>query len=949
MPTDLHCLQTFVALDFETTGLSPSQSDVIDVGAIRYENGMEVARMDTLVYTESAILPEVVQLTGIAQQELQGAPTANSVFPELQEFIGTAPVMAHNAAFELSFLRKYLGTSYSPIMMDTMDVLPLVFPLEHSYGLEHFIRKAGIRDHELHRGLQDALDMVEVVRFCERELSKPHHATTCTVVEKHMQGVVAWPWKPLFADKHSYSESALDLVDFRDEFSDDKPTSLFGIPDNLHQRLDQEEVFKPHWPSYKVRHQQISMAKRAGEVLCEGGSFVCEAGTGTGKTLAYTTAALSSLAQDSNTPIVVSTNTRMLQDQFLHQEVPRLKNLLRRNDLQAISVKGMNNYVCVRKILQDSSSGARLFSDDQAQEAWGRTFLHLWLLHTPDGEVDTLPMALRAMNPVIGKAYAVARADFRDCDKQECEFFSNCFFFRKRWQAQQSHLVITNHSFLLSWPQWMPDYHRLVVDEADEFADEAVDACSRAASNEGLHDAIDFSIREKGACTKWFQEAMKSRVDNEGAAYLSGVLEANFVSVNRLHEQIHAMQQLLLPLKGDVFTKHITMDDETLNARLSQEIFLVAENIMQLLQDALQKNLKAMDIIAGFFDEKSALPEVHKRANASLQALSMQADAIDLFLQQNDKEYAHYIAIGNEQWELISSPYDIGQQLYQQLYSRLSAIVCTSATLTATQRLQDFVYRTGIHLMEGDADLERYNSPFDYRKQSKLLFLKGFPSFLSDRFVSDTARFVFDVADLLGGKVLVLFTSRDRMERVHAELQPRVNKSPFKLITHGKTHNSISRCVDQFKNSNSAILMGARGMWKGVDIPGEALQCVILEKMPYAVPHPYTKGLQEQVTSKLREQAWEQGEEPDERRLGQLAWNQVDKPLMFQAFRQMFGRLIRTESDLGAMIVLDPQLRGNYLSARHKELVGLLGGTRAEIVHADNIVPSLQFLLPTFT
>jgi ATP-dependent DNA helicase DinG len=124
--------------------------------------------------------------------------------------------------------------------------------------------------------------------------------------------------------------------------------------------------------------------------------------------------------------------------------------------------------------------------------------------------------------------------------------------------------------------------------------------------------------------------------------------------------------------------------------------------------------------------------------------------------------------------------------------------------------------------------------------------------------------------------------------------------------------------------SESAVLMGARGLWKGVDIPGDDLQCLILEKMPYAVPNPFTRGLQDNLVRQYEAEALKRGEQPDARKFSTYAWNEVDKPMMFQAFRQMFGRLIRTETDKGIMFVLDAQLYNNNLSPRHKQLLELL-------------------------
>jgi ATP-dependent DNA helicase DinG len=272
--------------------------------------------------------------------------------------------------------------------------------------------------------------------------------------------------------------------------------------------------------------------------------------------------------------------------------------------------------------------------------------------------------------------------------------------------------------------------------------------------------------------------------------------------------------------------------------------------------------------------------------------------------------------------------------------------VFTSATISATKDMSDFLSGIGAAHWEGAPIVKnRFPSPFDYRNNAKIIFLKKFAANTHPDFPTLSAEFIAQAAEAVGGGILVLFTSKDRQRKVHEALFPLVRPKGIELLSHGITHSSQHKAIQRFKQSKAAILMGARGLWKGVDIPGDDLQCLILEKMPYAVPNPFTKGLQQQVIRRCQEEAESQGARVDEKQLIGKAWNEVEKPSMFQAFRQMFGRLIRTETDRGVMIVLDSQLQNNTLTPRHKQLLELLHGARYGVATANQALQELALHL----
>lgn len=945
----LSTLGEFIALDFETTGLLPGDDSIIDIGAVRIRNGEEVARYNTLVNPERAISEEISQLTGITNRELADAPVLATVRQEFRDFLGDLPIMAHNAKFEYAFLQQVYGTLYTPSMLDTYQVLSLMYPLSPSHSLEYFIRTFNLRSHELHRGLQDALDMLDVIRIVDEELDAPEFATLCSIVERRFGQVLdnprrQWMWIPFFAGRHTTPTPA--LRNFRELYStcerEPLPWELATAP----SRLGEPEFFAAEYERYQIREQQQHMAEHAADTLRDGGVYLVEAGTGTGKTLAYSTAILSALATDNSAPVVVSTHTKALQNQFLEHEIPGLKRLFDVPQLRAVSLKGMRNYICVKKLEEVLPQSSSLFQEDiDLADNFSAAFIEYWLHQTSEGELDEFPRPMFEL-PVIQRTKAQARADFRDCTRRECGYYERCFYFKKEWEAASAHILAVNHSLLLSYPRTYPEFERLVVDEADELHAEARDAFSQTVSYTEARDAMEHTAGTHGSMRRLLQklhrvvphiEGEQNAVPEESKA--AALSERWFAVLGRIDADMRLLND------AELFAFQAEITDERVAPAARERLFAEIENLRVLCSECAELAAAINDVVEKARISEDALPDL-REMRLRLEDMDALERTLELFSKQDGKNYAMYIQVERDNWSFIVTPYDIGGLFAENVLSELHSCVLTSATASVTPDMRDFIENMGLDRTDKPVRTDRFASPFDYRSSSRVVFLKGMPRHNTDQFPEKAAEFIAEVAQKIGGRTLVLFTSKERLRRTHDVLISAVREYGIDVISHGVTNHSMGKCIDQFRHADRAILMGARGMWKGVDIPGDDLQCVIIEKMPYAVPHPYTKGLQNALVERYREEAFARGEEPDDRRLGAMAWNAVDKPMMFQSFRQMFGRLIRTETDKGVMVVLDAQLQGTGLSPRHRELMGLLPDVPYKVCFPNHALNEFDFLLP---
>jgi predicted DnaQ family exonuclease/DinG family helicase len=950
-------LGDFIALDFETTGLLPEHDTIIEIGAVRFSDGVEVERFATLINPRRSISPEISQLTGITNDALKAAPTLADVRDDFAIFIEDTPIMAHNTEFERKFLKHLYGASYEPVsMLDTKDILALMYPLAPSLSLEYYIKRFGLRDYEHHRGLEDALDMVAVLKCLDVELDNSEFESLCAIVEywfqhSSVEGASGWGWKPFFAERHG--GSLPDYRNFKEMYAKLHRAALDESLAQAPAQLKDAHLFQRVYDRYQLRTAQQQMAAKAAQILNDGGLYVVEAGTGTGKTLAYLSAALATLATDASSPVVISTHTKALQNQFLDQELPRLQKLFHLSELHAVVLKGMSNYACLRKLSAALPEEDRLFPDD-VRKLYAGAFIMRWIDATREGELEEFPRPLYEF-PTIQSVANEANADFRDCTRQECTFYKQCFYFKKQWESQSAHILAVNHSLLLSYPKSYPEFDRLIVDEADELSAEAVEAFSNVASRTYINDTLKAVGDQYGVISDVYRNAQiiardvnRKETNSDAAMTAMPNLSTIWDVGSRAQEILKRLTDIMLHIRSDdVFTVQATLNDTRLTGDTRKRLVEELENMLVVtaeLQGFCEKVFRVAAQLEGTEPSTQTRELTHR-----LEDLQVIHQTIATFLEQDDKKAALYIRIEKQDWSLVVAPYNIGEVFAETVARKLSAAVFTSATISSTRDMQDFIKGLGLHLLEqGDnakpIHTSRFKSPFNYRDNSRIIFLKGFPANNQPQFAGRSAEFIAQAASRLGGRTLVLFTSKMRLQQVHTTLFPLLQQKNIELISHGITNASQIKCVEQFKASDGAVLMGARGLWKGVDIPGDDLQCLVLEKMPYAVPNPFTKGLQDALVAHYADEARKRRETPDEKRLAGIAWNEVDKPLMFQAFRQMFGRLIRTEEDKGIMFVLDAQLQSGALSPRHKQLLELLPDVPYGLCMPEQALEQMNFL-----
>jgi ATP-dependent DNA helicase DinG len=622
---------------------------------------------------------------------------------------------------------------------------------------------------------------------------------------------------------------------------------------------------------YEPREGQRSMAEAVASVIESGGTLLAEAGTGTGKTLAYLIPALL-----SGHRVLVSTGTKNLQEQIYFKDLPALQEALGR-PFTATLMKGRGNYLCLHRwqiykdgVDGDHSSGPRLI------EVGDRTLLPVidaWAKTTQTGdraELRDVPEDL----PMWKEVGAAAE----NCLGSECPRYGDCFVTLMRQRAADSDVVIVNHHLLCAdasvrqdaYGEVIPASPTLVVDEAHQLEDVATQYFGIAFSNTRVEDLVRDGARLL---------AGKPFGDNDEEVH-RGL--ARVADRNRLFFAAIATAPIF---RGGGAEKRARYTAEAL-AEYFEDGMMLAGAIEGLESTLALLNRGARPANAAPYGDGTA----SAAEDANDEAIKLQQRANELrtdlriLMQADDTDYVYYVENRGRSFYLRASPIDVSRVISVALFERFRTTILTSATLAVDGAFDYVRGRLGIR----HADELRVPSEFDYKRQALLYLPKKMPPPNAPNFVESAARESIEILKRSRGRAFVLFTSYAVMRGV----QPFIEMSlPYTVLVQGTAPRS--QLIEQFRSTPNAVLLATSSFWQGVDVVGEALSCVIIDKLPFASPG-------DPVTSARIDAIKETGGD---------AFGAYQVPLAILALQQGLGRLIRHRTDRGVLAVLDPRLK----------------------------------------
>ena len=613
--------------------------------------------------------------------------------------------------------------------------------------------------------------------------------------------------------------------------------------------LGEKGSLRSQMQGFEYRPQQIDMGEAVESALKDGHHLIVEAGTGTGKSLAYLIPAIT-WAVKNNKKVVISTYTKALQEQILHYDLPFLKENLGLPFRYAICM-GQENYLSLRRMKRKGQTG--MFSNSEAEGQLQAIFD--WAGETTSGLRGDLPF-----EPWPSVWEDVGRQ--KDlCMGKNCDTFNSCFYFKERKKWFGAHLLIVNHHLFFAnvaaSGAVLPNFDAVVFDEAQNIEEAATSFLGVDISNSALYYFLD---RLHHPRTK---KGVLSRVNHDSIPLIQGQVFAVRKAVDHFFDQV--FEEFGRKPRVLRFHKRPVLDN--LVHVPMQEL----HDLLKTLENSLTNEEDRMEAAAA--------------ANRCFEF----NNALSVFLNQNLEGYVYWLEIAEKKrllrGVLRGVPINVSKELNEQVFSKTSRMILTSATLT-THRGFDYIdERIGYHPQQKKV----LDSPFDYPSQA-LIYLPGDlpePNEAMEVYVQAIADRCKDLINLTDGKTFILFTSYAVMNLVYEKLESLENH--YRLLKQGDL--PPRQMIARFKEIPS-VIFGTNSFWQGVDIPGEALSSVIITKLPFDVPSdPLT-----------------------EARLEDLRKNSVDPfshyqiPRAIIQLKQGFGRLIRKTTDTGVVSILDTRM-----------------------------------------
>ncbi len=644
--------------------------------------------------------------------------------------------------------------------------------------------------------------------------------------------------------------------------------------------------------SYESRPSQRTMLRAIAQGLEKDEHVVVEAGTGTGKSLAYLIPSLLFAAKEGQR-IVISTHTLALQKQLIEKDVV--------NALQAVDqeinvtvMKGRNQYLCLRKAAHIVRETPSQRDDDLAFAMQIAT----WVTHTETGDREEL-----FFTPLHSHLWRDVQSETESCIARSCPFFRHCYYYRARQKAASAAVVITNHALVLSDIRTdhrvLPGYDFLVLDEAHHLEELATQHFGAEVSEREIRRMYERLNASRGGIPDLLQN-LRVRASSghaESSPYLS--------VTTRLHDGIRHAFEAFRDVVGhaknvfqpDASEQRITKD------WLSMPSYAPLILSVQALGDArsgLEASLCQYENLSPSEDLDEALhgrvQDVFGRASEWLNALEIISDV--LLLQKGEDAFVSWVTATRHPsgFDLTFSlaPLSVRRLLYDHLFAVKRAVIATSATLRSGGTFQYFLNQTGLQFVEPPARVTTLvaASPFDYRENVLLCLPKDGPTVDDPSYLAYTARSIETIVDAAHGRTLVLFTSYQMMIECDRLVRANLEQKRLELLTQGRDGITRHALIEQFRASERAVLFGVQSFWEGIDIPGSALICMIIVKLPFAVPsHPVVQARSEHL-----------------RKQGLNPFVVYQTPQAVIRFTQGFGRLIRSTKDQGAVFVLDRRL-----------------------------------------
>ncbi len=906
--------QIFVAVDVETTGLDQRVDEIIEIAIVRFTRQEVLDTWSTFVRPSRMPGPEIVQLTGIHPDDLVDAPRFEEVQATVREKLGAWPIVGHTVDFDIGMLASAgLGIANRPL--DTYRLSSLFLYSLPAYNLKAVASSLDVRVDNVHRAMADA-ETARRIFLSIIPLMQRYSSTTLLHAARYATGAgwaEAWllqllaeddTLSPLFRNERDLPWLEPAETRFLTRLQRPEALKKTGVtapvdPDDVERALTPGGALGTVIDHFEPRPAQIEMATAVTDALNRDRSMLVEAGTGTGKSMAYLLpAALHAINRGER--VVISTDTRALQEQLYQKDVPDVQTAVERlgipETVRASVLKGRNNYLCLR----------RWFTHDRrdpvdSADAAMRAKVSLWL-----DETDTGDQAELRLSPDEMPHWRQIGAEEEACVASQCPFNqkNQCFLYRARRNAENAHLVVANHSLLLADTDHrvLPDFDRLIIDEAHHLEDEATKHFGYVLDQRIVETLLDSLLQGR----RQGQRGALEQVESFLASSPEPSARKAAPEARQRVQTVTAVRSRVLALNTELFARvdrmlrdqrssggygsSLRVTDATRNRQSWLELEQVweqldrglfdYESLMTWLLNELERlptppdgaedpqSLVREELWLELMSRWRELHEFRKRLSA---IVAEPAEDTIYWLEQVGQQRSA---------TLQAAPLYVDELLQQKLFQDMRTVIATSATLTIDGGFEFMASRMGLR----DADSIALGSPFDHEASTLLLVPDDMPLPNDGGYQQALNDSIVKLCTASEGRALVLFTSYAALRGTYQAVKPALARQNIAVYAQG-LDGGAKALIDRLKVTERSVIFGTSSFWEGVDVPGEALSMLIITKLPFPVPS-----------------------DPIFQARGELLENEfmeLSVPRAVLKFKQGFGRLIRRSTDRGICAVLD--------------------------------------------
>lgn len=886
-----------VILDTETTGLSSRENELIEISAARLRGREVVDRFDTFVHPTGPIPAEIIALTHITNAQVADAPSAPEAVAALADFIKGSPIVAHNAAFDRSFIEKVPGgDGVSEIWIDSLALSRVALPRLKSHKLAFIAETFGCASVS-HRATDDVDALAGVWRILLTAISDFPQGLLARLADMHPD--VPWSMRPIFSYlAQAKPASPFSLVaareavlksDSRVQRTDAGDLDHLSVPsrDEVASEFMRGGLVDRMYEGYEPRPEQIEMACEVRDAVDASGIRVIEAGTGVGKSIAYL-APLADIAKRNNITVGIATKSNNLADQLMFHELPRLARELP-SGLSYCALKGYDHYPCLRKLERMSRGTSEIKTHrDPADTLTAIAVIYAFACQSPEGDLDALGIRWRSVDR------ASLTTGSRECARRLCPFFPDkCLVHGARRRAARTDVVVTNHSLLFrnirAEGRILPPIRIWVVDEAHGIEAEARRQWAVKLSAEDARGIFEHLGNDSTGALGALMRAVGSA---EASQFYLGITAKAAASVNRasaaLPEVFEQARALSASFRSSGYDKaDLWISPDVRDHPAWSEFERAGQGAIGALDEA-DKNLRALIEAVGQ-ELPDAVAELAHAAGRLHEAL----EALRLVMTGDDEGYVYSIQVNHRLRAggecLTAERLDIGAALAEEWYPEVRSLVFTSATLTVAGSFAHYDQAVGLDRLPSDRVRDVHlDSSYDFDRNMAVIVASDLPD-PRDReaYINALDHMLVDVHKAMGGSVLTLFTNRRDMEELYRRVEPVLASVGLELICQER-QTSSRRLRDRFIQEKGSSLFALKSFWEGFDASGETLRCVVIPKLPFSRP-----------TDPL-------ACERDLRERG--AWARYVLPEAVLEVKQAAGRLIRSSNDRGVLILADSRL-----------------------------------------